>query len=158
MNSKNIQPIILCGGSGTRLWPLSRDTFPKQYISLSSKNKHSLLQNTIKRLDDLKNTCRPMMICNENHRFLVAEQLREIDINPNSILLEPEGKNTAPAIAISAYPILFEGLVLQLIPMEVDGSMVALNITWSGKSSGAAHSFIIAPSSFFCFWENNELC
>ncbi len=102
MKSQNIQPIILCGGSGTRLWPLSRDSFPKQYISLSSKNKHSLLQNTIKRLKGLKNSMRPMMICNENHRFLVAEQLREININPKSILLEPEGKNTAPAIALSA--------------------------------------------------------
>ena len=102
MISKNIQPIILCGGSGSRLWPLSRDTFPKQYISLSSINKQSLLQNTIKRLNGLKNTYRPMMICNEDHRFLVAEQLREIGTNPNSILLEPEGKNTAPAIALSA--------------------------------------------------------
>ena len=102
MIHKHIQPIILCGGSGTRLWPLSRETFPKQYISLSSKNEQSLLQNTVKRLNGLKNTCRPIMICNENHRFIVAEQLREIDVNPNSILLEPEGKNTAPAIALSA--------------------------------------------------------
>ena len=102
MLSKNILPIILCGGSGTRLWPLSRETFPKQYISLSSKNKQSLLQNTIKRLSGLKNLCRPIMICNEDHRFLVAEQLREIYINPYSILLEPKGKNTAPAIALSA--------------------------------------------------------
>ena len=102
MITKHIQPIILCGGSGSRLWPLSRETFPKQYISLSTKNQQSLLQNTIKRLNGLKDTCRPMMICNESHRFLVAEQLREIDINPNSIILEPEGKNTAPAIALSA--------------------------------------------------------
>lgn len=102
MMPKNIQPIILCGGSGTRLWPLSRESYPKQYISLNSKNNLSLLQNTIQRLNGLKNSCRPMMICNENHRFLVAEQLREIDINANSILLEPEGKNTAPAIALSA--------------------------------------------------------
>ena len=99
---KNIQPIILCGGYGTRLWPLSRESYPKQFISLNSKNKLSLLQNTIQRLNGLKNSCRPMMICNENHRFLVAEQLREININANSILLEPEGKNTAPAIALSA--------------------------------------------------------
>ena len=102
MLNNPICPIILCGGSGTRLWPLSRETFPKQYISLSSKNEQSLLQNTIKRLSSLKNTCRPIMVCNEDHRFLVAEQLREIDINPYSILLEPLGKNTAPAIALSA--------------------------------------------------------
>ena len=98
----SICPVILCGGSGTRLWPLSRETYPKQYISLSSKNEQSLLQNTIKRLSGLKNICKPIMLCNEDHRFLVAEQLREIDTNPNTILLEPEGRNTAPAIAISA--------------------------------------------------------
>jgi mannose-1-phosphate guanylyltransferase len=102
MISKNIIPIILCGGSGSRLWPLSRESYPKQYISLSSKNEHSLLQNTVKRLQVLKNIINPVMICNEDHRFLVAEQLREINIIPNSILLEPEGKNTAPAIALSA--------------------------------------------------------
>ncbi len=102
MAKVTICPVILCGGSGTRLWPLSRETYPKQYISLSSKNKHSLLQNTIQRLSGLKNTCRPIMLCNEEHRFLVAEQLREIDITPNTILLEPVGRNTAPAIALSA--------------------------------------------------------
>ena len=98
----SICPVILCGGSGTRLWPLSRETYPKQYISLSSKNEQSLLQNTIKRLSGLKNICKPIMLCNEDHRFLVAEQLRAIGTNPNTILLEPEGRNTAPAIAISA--------------------------------------------------------
>ena len=68
MITKNIIPIILCGGSGTRLWPLSRDSYPKQYISLSSKNNHSLLQNTLKRLNGLKNIVNPVMICNEDHR------------------------------------------------------------------------------------------
>ena len=84
MIPKNIIPIILCGGSGTRLWPLSRESYPKQYISLSSENEHSLLQNTVKRLNGLKNIINPIMICNEDHRFLVAEQLREINITPNS--------------------------------------------------------------------------
>ena len=102
MVNVSICPVILCGGSGKRLWPLSRETYPKQYISLGSKNEKSLLQNTIKRLSGLNNISRPIMLCNEDHRFLVAEQLREIDTNPNTILLEPEGRNTAPAIALSA--------------------------------------------------------
>ena len=100
--SNNIYPIILCGGSGTRLWPLSRKSFPKQFLSLNSQNKYSLLQQTQKRINDFENFSNPILICNEEHRFIVAEQMREIDTNPNSIILEPIGKNTAPSIVLAA--------------------------------------------------------
>tara|TARA_A100001388_G_C28765544_1_gene500504 strand:- start:1167 stop:2603 length:1437 start_codon:yes stop_codon:yes gene_type:complete len=94
-------PIILCGGSGSRLWPLSRDSYPKQYLSLDSGN-FTLLQQTEQRLIGLDNLENPIIVCNNDHRFIVAEQMREININPLSILLEPVGKNTAPAITIAA--------------------------------------------------------
>ena len=102
MSLNPIVPVILCGGSGTRLWPLSRQSFPKQFLSLTSNNKDSLLQKTIERISTLKNISSPILICNEEHRFLVAEQMRGINIKNCSILLEPLGRNTAPAIAISA--------------------------------------------------------
>ena len=103
MLKKNIiQPIILSGGSGTRLWPLSRESFPKQYIKLNSSDELSFLQKTQKRLEGLKNLEDPIIICNEEQRFLVAEQMRQINITPKSIILEPFGRNTAPAIAIAA--------------------------------------------------------
>ncbi len=102
MSNKTVIPIILCGGSGSRLWPLSRESFPKQYLSISSLNKDSMLQTTIKRTLDIKNVSDPILICNENHRFIVAEQMREIGIIPRSILLEPFGKNTAPAIGLGS--------------------------------------------------------
>lgn len=102
-NKKNkILPVILSGGSGTRLWPLSRACFPKQYLNLSDENKFSLIQNTFLRLRGLKNLEKPIIICNEEHRFIVAEQMRQIKVNPKSIVLEPFGKNTAPAIALAA--------------------------------------------------------
>ncbi len=99
--SREIIPVIMCGGSGSRLWPLSRQSFPKQFLSLGN-NKKSLLQNTQLRLKDLNNLIEPILICNEEHRFIVAEQMREINIKPFSILLEPFGRNTAPAITIAA--------------------------------------------------------
>ena len=102
MSNNSVIPVILCGGSGTRLWPLSRESFPKQYLSLSVSNHKSLLQTTIDRLNGLRNLLNPILICNEEHRFIVAEQMREIEINPLSILLEPFGRNTAPAITLSA--------------------------------------------------------
>ena len=102
MSLNSIVPIILCGGSGTRLWPLSRKSFPKQYLKLSNLNKNSLLQNTYKRVSGIKGIKSPILICNEEHRFIAAEQMREIDIRPNTILLEPFGRNTAPAIALAA--------------------------------------------------------
>ncbi len=97
-----INPVILCGGSGTRLWPLSRKTFPKQFLKLNSKSKFSLLQQTqirIKKFESFSNT---IFICNEEHRFIVAEQLREIEAIPNSIILEPIGRNTAASIVLAA--------------------------------------------------------
>ncbi len=101
LNSK-ILPVILSGGIGSRLWPLSRASFPKQYININDKNKFSLLQNTYLRLHDLDNLLSPLIICNEEHRFIVAEQMKELDIEPESIILEPFGRNTAPAITIAA--------------------------------------------------------
>ena len=93
-----IVPVILSGGSGTRLWPLSRKLHPKQFINLV--NETSLFQDTIIRLPN--GFSDPLIVCNEEHRFLAAEQLREIDKETSGIILEPEGRNTAPAIALSA--------------------------------------------------------
>jgi mannose-1-phosphate guanylyltransferase len=98
-----ITPVIMAGGSGTRLWPLSRTAFPKQFIALISSL--TMLQETAARLSGLSDagnpTAEPMVICNEEHRFLVAEQMRQQNLQP-SILLEPVGRNTAPAIALAA--------------------------------------------------------
>ncbi|EIC0121008.1 mannose-1-phosphate guanylyltransferase RfbM, partial [Salmonella enterica subsp. enterica serovar Typhimurium] len=93
-------PVIMAGGTGSRLWPLSREYHPKQFLSV--EGKLSMLQNTIKRLASLS-TEEPVVICNDRHRFLVAEQLREIDKLANNIILEPVGRNTAPAIALAAF-------------------------------------------------------
>ena len=101
-NQAKVIPVILCGGQGTRLWPLSRKSFPKQFLTISSLNGRSLLQNTLKRLEGIENLIEPILICNGEHRFIVAEQMRELNINPKSILLEPFGRNTAPAILLAA--------------------------------------------------------
>lgn len=95
-----IVPIILSGGSGTRLWPLSTPEKPKQFLPLVTER--TLFQETLLRLDGLPELAEPIVVCNESHRFLVAEQLREIGIAARAIVLEPEGRNTAPAIAIAA--------------------------------------------------------
>ena len=97
-----ILPVILCGGSGTRLWPLSRTSFPKQYLKVFENDNLSFLQKTVQRLENFENLNKPIIICNEEHRFIVAEQMRDIKIKPQSILLEPVARNTAPAITIAA--------------------------------------------------------
>jgi len=99
---ENILPVILSGGKGTRLWPLSRTSLPKQYLNLDKDSENSLLQDTFLRLIGLKNLINPLIICNEEQRFIVAEQFRSIKVEPWSILLEPFGRNTAPAIALAA--------------------------------------------------------
>ncbi len=92
-------PVIMAGGSGSRLWPKSRAALPKQFLSLTGKN--TMLQDTITRLQGLDFEA-PIFICNDAHRFLVAEQLRQIEVVHGGILLEPKGRNTAPAIALAA--------------------------------------------------------
>ena len=101
-----ITPVILSGGSGTRLWPLSRKQYPKQYLPLVGDN--TMFQETILRLSGLDNLADPIIVCNADHRFLVAEQCQQIDITNPTILLEPIGRNTAPAIAAAAMQSLKE--------------------------------------------------
>ncbi len=105
-------PVILSGGVGSRLWPLSREHYPKQLLALV--NEQTLLQNTVTRLQDLPNQADPVIICNETHRFLVAEQLRNIEVHPEHIVLEPIGRNTAPAAAIAALMAPEDALLLVL--------------------------------------------
>lgn len=109
-------PVILSGGSGTRLWPLSRGQYPKQFLPLVSQN--TLLQDTICRLQGLDGLKIPIAVCNEDHRFMVAEQLREIAVNPAAILLEPAARNTAPAVAVAALAARSENDVLLVLPAD----------------------------------------
>lgn len=100
-------PVIMAGGSGSRLWPLSRQLNPKQFLMLTDAQL-SMLQSTIRRLDGLEAGL-PLLICNEQHRFLAAEQLRQLGMEQAGILLEPVGRNTAPAIALAALQATQEG-------------------------------------------------
>ncbi|MFO7603330.1 MAG: mannose-1-phosphate guanylyltransferase/mannose-6-phosphate isomerase [Gammaproteobacteria bacterium] len=95
-----IQPVILSGGAGTRLWPLSRELYPKQLLPLVSTD--TMLQETLLRLEGIADLAAPLVVCNEEHRFLVAEQLRAIDKTAARIMLEPIGRNTAPALTLAA--------------------------------------------------------
>ncbi|PZN28528.1 MAG: mannose-1-phosphate guanylyltransferase/mannose-6-phosphate isomerase [Proteobacteria bacterium] len=93
-------PVILSGGSGTRLWPLSRELYPKQLLPLVGRG--TMLQETLARVHGVADVAPPIVVCNESHRFLVAEQLRERGLDAQAILLEPTGRNTAPAVAVAA--------------------------------------------------------
>ena len=97
---QRIVPVILSGGSGTRLWPLSRELEPKQLLPLVSER--TLLQETVLRARAVPGAAAPIVVCNEAHRFLVAEQLRAIGVRAQAIVLEPVARNTAPAAAVAA--------------------------------------------------------
>ncbi len=115
-----ITPVVLSGGSGTRLWPLSRKAHPKQLLPLL--NETSLLEDTINRLQGLDGVDKTVIICNEDYRFMVAEQARSSSLDTNAIILEPVGRNTAPAIALAAFNALGndDNAVLLVLPADHD--------------------------------------
>tara|TARA_Y100000590_G_scaffold214633_1_gene243329 strand:- start:4863 stop:6290 length:1428 start_codon:yes stop_codon:yes gene_type:complete len=100
MKFNKIYPVILSGGSGTRLWPQSRLSFPKQFLKINSN--YTLIQETLLRIKNKKLFHPPILICNDEHRFLIAEQLRELKIKPKLIILEPVGKNTGAAVTVAS--------------------------------------------------------
>src|SRR5438067_1507922 len=112
-----IHPIILSGGAGSRLWPLSRSLFPKQLLALTGER--SLIQETVVRTAG-EDFGAPLIICNVEHRFLIAEQMRETGIRPAAIVLEPEGRNTAPAAAVAALMVARQdpGGLMLLMPAD----------------------------------------
>ena len=116
--SLKVTPVILSGGSGDRLWPLSRKQYPKQYLSLAHSN--TMFQETILRLKGLDNVSDPIIVCNADHRFLVAEQCQQINIENPTILLEPAGRNTAPAIAAAALQSLKDSDESTLLVLSAD--------------------------------------
>lgn len=147
-------PVILSGGSGTRLWPLSRSHYPKQFLPLVTE--HSLLQETLLRLDGLGDIDNPIVVCNEDHRFMVAEQLRKLDVTPQAILLEPVGRNTAPAVAMAALSVdspdalllvlaadhviadvaRFHASILKAVQLADSGALVTFGIVPTGPETG----------------------
>src|SRR4051794_15142681 len=98
-SAKTIHPVLLSGGSGSRLWPISRESYPKQLLPLVGER--TMLQDTVRRVVGQRFAA-PLVICNDEHRFVIAEQLREIAVTPFAIALEPAGRNTAAAAAVAA--------------------------------------------------------
>ncbi len=139
MSRSVIVPVILAGGSGTRLWPLSRSLYPKQLLPLA--NEQTMLQNTVSRLAGVEQAATPLVICNTEHRFLVAEQLREMGAEA-AILLEPVGRNTAPAVAIAALEALdrYDEPVLLILPADhvVDNEAEFRRVLLAGLASAEA--------------------
>lgn len=149
-------PVVLAGGVGSRLWPLSRQLFPKQFLSLTEA-KFSMLQATCRRLGGL-DIEPPLLVCNEQHRFLAAEQLRQIGMEKSKIVLEPVGRNSAPALALAALeaiskggdPVLlvlaadhlikdvaaFQGSILSALPFAEAGQLVTFGIVPSHPETG----------------------
>jgi len=145
-----VHPVILSGGAGTRLWPVSRTLYPKQLLPLVSER--TMLQETVRRVAG-KGFAPPVVVCNEEHRFLIAGQLRELDIAPSRMVLEPVGRNTAPAAAVAA--LLLAGddadAVMLLLPSDhvvedVSGFLAAVETGLAAAENGALVTFGIPPT------------
>ena len=153
-----ILPVVMAGGTGSRLWPLSRELYPKQFLTVSGES--SMLQQTVSRLKGI-NHAAPLIICNEEHRFIAAEQLRTSSVAHSSIILEPVGRNTAPAIALAAFqalknaeeneePILlvlaadhliedtlaFQSSINKALPFAEEGKLVTFGIVPTSPETG----------------------
>ena len=146
-----IVPILLSGGSGTRLWPLSRETHPKQFQPLVGED--SLLQATWRRIEGLAGIAAPLVVANEEHRFMVAEQLRQLGVAPAALQLEPVGRNTAPAIAVAALQAVAGGedpLLLVLpsdhVIRDVPAFHAAVQAATVAAGQGALVTFGIVPA------------
>lgn len=126
-----LHPVILSGGSGSRLWPLSRAALPKQLLPLTSER--STLQETLLRVKDMPDVAAPIVVANNEHRFIIAEQMREIAVTPAAILLEPTGRNTAPAAATAA---------LELLKQDPDAVMLLLPADHLISSVSAFHAAV----------------
>ncbi len=142
-----VQPVILAGGAGTRLWPLSRQHYAKQYLALTGPG--TLLQNTLARLNGIAHSA-PLLVCNEDSRFLAAEQLRQCGVQ-GRILLEPAGRNTAPAIALAALEVQAEDPVLLVMPADhrLENHAAFAEAVQAGQAladSGALVTFGITPT------------
>jgi mannose-1-phosphate guanylyltransferase/mannose-6-phosphate isomerase len=151
MESALIVPVILSGGSGTRLWPLSRSAYPKQFLSLIDKD--SLFQKTLQRITPIPEIMPALIVCNEEHRFMVAEQLRQKSMISSGIMLEPAGRNTAPAIACAAFHAMKQHQEALLLVMPSD-HVIADNLSYikamekgvQAAESGKLATFGIVPS------------
>ncbi|MFT2099739.1 mannose-1-phosphate guanylyltransferase/mannose-6-phosphate isomerase [Marinomonas sp. 2405UD66-6] len=134
-------PAIMAGGSGTRLWPLSRKEFPKQFLSLTSEE--SLLQQTLERLEGTSHSS-PILLASEKHRFLVAEQLRQSKIAKSKIVLEPFGRNTAPAIAIASFMAASSSPENVLLILPADHNVIDIN----GFQKAVAKAQLMAENNY----------
>ena len=139
----NLQPVILCGGAGTRLWPLSREQYPKQLLALAGDD--TLLQATARRLDkSLAATHRkvlaPIVVANEDYRFITAEQLRQAGVVPAAIVLEPVGRNTAPALTLAALVALQAGEDPVLVVMPADHVITGVDAFRATVAAGVSHA------------------
>ncbi len=148
---ENLQPVLLSGGSGTRLWPLSREAYPKQFLPLAGEA--TMLQDTWARVAPLASQP-PIVVANEEHRFLAAEQLRLVGVAHAAIVLEPVGRNTAPAIAAAALQARAGGgdpLLLVLpsdhVVRDAEGFRAAVRVAMPAADAGALVTFGIVPSA-----------
>src|SRR4051812_45021834 len=116
-----LYPVVLCGGSGSRLWPMSRRLYPKQFLPLVTEK--SLLQDTVLRLRSLADCAPPVIVSNTDHRFLVAEQLNRLGIRPDIQILEPVARNTGPAVAVAALHVMQKDPSGVLLVVPSDGAI-----------------------------------
>ena len=151
MKQAKIHPVILSGGSGSRLWPMSRAGYPKQFLSLASES--TMLQETVLRVSDSDTFYPPLMVCNEEHRFIVADQLRTINISPEKIILEPCGRNTAPAVALAALMLNKQYNDAYMLVLPSDHTILnqkafieAIDIAYQAAQSGKLTTFGIEPN------------